>query len=287
MISVITVTHNSYELLEQYVKTFLEHHEKVNPKPDIELIFVENSGDVRIEEYASALRKSGFQCSVKMTANRGFGAGCNEGAKMANGSLLVFANPDILFCSNVSPIQDRFSGPHWGTIRQRNGRMKVHAFDLLPEYRSVLSEVLRVYRFAHKFSWLRRLSYPIGSFFVVSKTLFSQVGGFDERFFLYYEEAELSRRLHHAAGLPLYEDATSITHEGFGTQESGDFTIKQEAIGLVTYGDVVGLPTLAEKRLRILKMLGLFFPHAASRAMALSEHLNRNVDNSLRRSGKL
>ena len=35
--------------------------------------------------------------------------------------------------------------------------------------------------------------FPIGSFFAIDNKLFHKSGGFNEEFFMYYEEAELSK----------------------------------------------------------------------------------------------
>ncbi|MDV7144336.1 hypothetical protein R3X27_16770 [Tropicimonas sp. TH_r6] len=269
MISVVTVSHKSYDLLSDYVESFLTHHSGRDALVQIEFVFIENSGDERIAEHACRLREAGFATRWELSENRGFGAGCNLGAALASGELLVFANPDMRFMSNICGLKAVFGTSKWGTVAQTGEDGKIYAFDLLPEYRSVLTELLRVYRFCHRLKALHRYVYPVGSFMVVPHAAFEATGGFDERFFLYYEEAELSRRLQGALGPPVLLPTIKIHHQAFGTQGSSDFTYEQEAMSMVTYGDVIGHPDLARRRLRMLQRLSFLSTAAGERAAFL------------------
>lgn len=271
MISIVTVCHNSGDLLPGYVDSFLAHNAALAGSGRVEFIFVENSGDPGTETIAGGLRDKGFAARSVMIENRGFGAGCNAGAELAQGRLLVFANPDIRFLKTVTGVDTSFTGTQWGTIRQERGDNFIYAFDLLPEYRNFATELLRPFRYLHKLPFLARFCYPVGSFMIVPREAFFEVGGFDERFFLYYEEAELSRRLTAKFGPPNYRDGVSILHKGFGTQSNTEFTLHEEARGMVTYCDVTGQPALAEARIRTLKRLSRVSGGAARRIAPLEQ----------------
>lgn len=275
MLSIITVCHKSSDLLTPYIATFLKHHSKYSKKNTIEFIFVENSGDHRTEDHAVQLREGGFDTKVVMVENHGFGAGCNAGARIARGNIIVFANPDIQFLTDITLIEDIFTDKKWGTILQRSGKRNAeYAFDLLPEYRTLATEILRFYRYAHHFKPLYRFFYAVGSFMIVPREAFFELGGFDERFFLYYEEAELSRRLQLRLGPPSYSNSISILHEGFGTQTSSDFTFREEARGMATYSAITMQPKLVKQRIRMLKFLSLLSKGASKRAAYLQEEID-------------
>ncbi len=266
MISIITVTHNSYELMSDYVDSFLAHHSKGNALGQFEFIFIENSGDERIVEHTEKLQNAGFSARSELMENRGFGAGCNLGASLATGDILVFANPDLQFTSEIRELEAAFGTTNWGTVAQTGERGRIYAFDLLPEYRNILTELMRISRFCHRIKALQKYAYPVGSFMVVPRASFEASGGFDERFFLYYEEAELSRRLHAALGPPIFLPSVHVRHETFGTQTSSDFTFEQEAISMVKYADIIGRPELARKRVRMLRLLSYLSAKAGVRA---------------------
>lgn len=278
MISIITVCHNSAALMPDYIGSFLEHNKAHGDEDRIEFIFVENSGDPGTEAFAAELQGHGFRARAIHVENRGFGAGCNAGAKLAQGQLLVFANPDIRFVSDLTLIQSQFDEHSWGTIRQIDGSGSTRAFDLLPEYRSVFTELARPVRYLHRFPSLYRFCYPVGSFMIMPHGTFGKEGGFDERFFLYYEEAELSRRLHARLGPPKYCSELSVLHEAFGTQSSRDFTFREEARGMVTYSRVTEQPHLAESRLRTLRRLAPLSPTSAKRIPFLRDAISAAED---------
>lgn len=280
MISIITVCHKSSNLLPGYIGSFLEHNVGAAGSGQIEFVFVENSGDPETQTIAACLQEHGFSVQTKMVENRGFGAGCNAGAQLARGRLLVFANPDITFQTDITSIDEFFQGTRWGTVRQKRDAKVVYSFDLLPEYRSLTTELLRPYRYMHKLPFLHGLCYPIGSFMVVPRDAFLKVGGFDERFFLYYEEAELSRRLQAWLGRPSYLDAVSILHEGFGTQSSSDFTMREEAKGIITYSLVTGQPLLVQRRARMLSKLAAISRMSAQRLGFLNEAIREAAEAS-------
>ena len=271
MISIITVCHNSGTLLLDYISSFLEHNKDLGAKDEIEFILVENSRDPGTEAFAAELQRHGFEARTIHVENRGFGAGCNAGAKLARGELLVFANPDIRFISDVGIIRSHFDERSWGTVRQTDGRGSTHAFDLLPEYRSVFTELARPFKYLHRFPSLYGLCYPVGSFMIIPRGAFENECGFDESFFLYYEEAELSRRLHARLGPPKYLSDVLILHKSFGSQSSRDFTFREEARGMVTYSKAIGQPQLAKRRLRTLIRLSALSPTAAKRVHFLRD----------------
>lgn len=273
MISIITVCHNSNALLDQYVSSFLAHHDRPEDRETIEFVLVENSADERTETHASHLREAGFSAQVKMTENRGFGAGCNEGVALASGELVVLVNPDIVFTSSLVPLDAAFSSEAWGTVLQQNPGRGLNVLDLRPEHRSLLSEVTQIYRWLYLLRPLYRFAYPVGSFFVVPTAHFAAVGGFDERFFLYYEEAELSRRLTARFGPPRLCRDVTVLHEAGGTQPSSDFMLREEARGMVLYARIIGKPGLARRRLTTLRLLARLRSSLTARAEALERAL--------------
>jgi GT2 family glycosyltransferase len=54
----------------------------------------------------------------------------------------------------------------------------------------------------------------IGAFFVVRRSLFESLGGFDERFFVYYEEVDFSWRARQAGYSSVYLPGVHALHHG-------------------------------------------------------------------------
>lgn len=273
MISIITVCHNSERILEQYVSSFLLHHDDAMAREHIEFILIENSGDQGIHKHADRLRAAGFRVTVNFTENRGFGAGCNEGAALASGDLLAFVNPDIEFIGAINALEGFFGVDGWGGPMQSHGEPVTCALNLRPEHSNLLTDLAMTRRWLHLVKPLHRYAFPSGSFFVLPRSVFLEVGGFDERFFLYFEEVELSRRLVERLGPPRICRAVKVLHQGFGTQPSKDQTLAHEARSTVLYAKIIGDPDMARRRLATLRTLGRFVPINAKRAAHLANAL--------------
>lgn len=271
-LSLVTICHKSIDDIKTYISSFIFWHDiKINSL-SYEFIFVENSGQPWIREVVQPLRLQGYSVKVIDSENEGFAKGCNLGAKHSSGELIAFVNPDVVFKSSLNDLDEFTEKASWGTIRQLTPSGNVHAVDALPEYKNILFEIIKGYRIVNLCPklFLDRL-YVVGSFLIVSKFLFERSGGFNEEFFLYYEEAEFCRRLQHLGGLPLIEKRAMVLHNCFGSQTNRSVTFKYEAQGFLTYCRTTQQPRLLIRRLMQLRVLGVFFKTAQLRYRALKE----------------
>lgn len=259
-ISLVTVCHKSQETIADYVRTFLATNPAQPTGPQFDFVFVENSGQVNeIRRAVGDLSTSGRHVQVIECQNTGFGSACNVGAKHAHGDVIAFVNPDVRFLSDLKPLAIFADGPKWGTIAQLTSNGHIYSLDLLPERRGFFTDLLRLYRVANLHpGWFRTNLYVVGSFLVVNRTLFQATGGFDPRFFLYYEEAELARRLYSKGGDPILLRDMAIFHEGFGSHETREHAMRHEAQGFLTYCRLTSQPQLIDRRLSYLRLLGVF-----------------------------
>jgi len=60
----------------------------------------------------------------------------------------------------------------------------------------------------------RNVDQVIGAFFMIRRALFDSLSGFDERFFVYYEEVDLSLRARQAGFRSAYFDGARALHHG-------------------------------------------------------------------------
>jgi GT2 family glycosyltransferase len=65
----------------------------------------------------------------------------------------------------------------------------------------------------------REVDQVMGAFFMTRSVLFSALGGFDERFFVYFEEVDFSYRAHLAGWRSMYLSDVRAYHKGGGTSE--------------------------------------------------------------------
>jgi len=270
--TLITICHNSRLKITDYVDSFLLHHNSEDDRLKFQFVFVENSSDPTFQEVVRPLKESGFEVIVLNSENEGFGRGCNTGALHALGDILLFANPDIRFLSNLGCLIESTPPITWGTVKQVTSSSSVYSIDLLPEYKGFLFELFQFHRLVNLFpKWFLRKSYVVGSFMLVSKKLFVASEGFHPAFFLYYEEAELSRRLQSMSGPPVLCPSISVFHEGFGSQNSSEDIFKHEAKGFLTYCYITKQPELINKRLKILGVMSLLSKASRKRYKILQE----------------
>src|SRR6185436_16896564 len=70
----------------------------------------------------------------------------------------------------------------------------------------------------------REVDQIIGAFFLVRRTLFEALGGFDPRFFVYFEEVDFSLRAVQAGFRSYYLAATTVYHKGGGSSQQAKAT---------------------------------------------------------------
>ena len=66
----------------------------------------------------------------------------------------------------------------------------------------------------------RIVDHVIGAFYLIRRDAFERLGGFDERFFVYLEDVDLSMRVRAAGGKSMYVTNATAHHAGGGTTRS-------------------------------------------------------------------
>ena len=220
-VSIVTVLHNSARYLPDYIGSLIQ---RVSNKSEcLEVIFVENSG--RGSEVRTFLSSQTAQTMISFkvidSPNRGFGAGCNLGASYAKGRVIWFVNPDVVFLSGISVLSQQ-SG--WGGCLEEGAAKG----DLLfPQDWSL----------RHMFALGKSNEsqvYVSGSSLFCERDLFWSVNGFDERFFMYFEDADLCMRLARALP-PKHVQSIKTKHVGLGSSASLLSVLNMRNVSLFRY----------------------------------------------------
>ena len=174
---------------------------------------------------------------ISLAENRGFSAGVNEAARVASGDLLLLLNPD----AEVSPgVLVRMAAAI--DARPRAAAVGFRQVDAEGTFQlsfgpppSLVLELVRMIvqrrldagdrRLAAFINWRfsrpRRVPWVTGSSLLVRRSAFAAVGGFDEGFFLYFEDADFCLRLGREVG-PVYyvPTVTVVHHRGASAREN-------------------------------------------------------------------
>lgn len=192
--------------------------------PEAEIVIVDNASR---DATAAAVATTAGVRLIELPENVGFARACNVGAEAAAGPYILFMNPD----AQVLEVRGEFRR----LLERRPFGLVAPAFDDEPERRRPDSHWSREIA-AHVLGMLRprewrpprvrrardgEPAWVSAAMLLVVRDEFLRLGGFDPRFFLYYEDRDLSRR-YRGTGLPVVTtNALRGTHHG-GTSSGGD-----------------------------------------------------------------
>ena len=195
------------------------------PPDRLELICVDNaSGDGSVERIAAAVPQARL---IRSATNLGFAGGCNLGVRAATGDVVAFLNSD--------------ARPHRDWVRAA-----VEAFKEGPDVAAVASKVLdwdgeRIdyvdggltwYGMGYKphvgkpddgaYDTARDVLFGTGAALLVRRKVFEQLGGFDERFFMFCEDVDLGWRLNLRGYRVRYEPRSIAYHRHHASLRGAD-----------------------------------------------------------------
>lgn len=172
---------------------------------------------------------------IRNPDNRGFAAACNQGAAGSSADYLLFLNPDtVLHEASLARPMAFMEDPANASVgicgialQDENGQT-ARSCSRFPTTSMFLAKMLglasilpaRVYR-QRMTDWdhssNRDVDQVIGAFFLVRRPMFERLGRFDERFFVYFEEVDLSLRAAAAGFRSHFLSDASAMHHGGGT----------------------------------------------------------------------
>ncbi len=171
---------------------------------------------------------------IKNTYNKGFSAACNQGIQVGSGEYILFLNPDTIINKETLYMSISYLSSHLDVTilgcKQLNVSGKINkSCTRFPTFMTAFTDVIGLSKvFPNYFQpstmmkdWDHRESRYVdqvmGSYFLLRRSTIQKVGMFDERFFVYYEDLDLSKRVIDAGGKVFYNAEIVIYHEGFGT----------------------------------------------------------------------
>lgn len=172
---------------------------------------------------------------LRQSQNRGFGTGNNLGASQAKGEFLLLLNTDTLLTSDILP--------HLVNVMQQDPTIGIIGPQLLnPDGGLQLSTAPEIsiwgecqalkqnldyrsphHRFWQQFAEVQEVDIVIGAALFIRKCLFEALTGFDEAFFMYFEESDLCQRVRARGWKVIYDPSVAVIHlGGYSVNKVGD-----------------------------------------------------------------
>lgn len=232
MTSVIFVQHNNGRLTLDAIRTLRQHHPE-----GIEIVVVDNASTDDAGDLVT--REAPGVTVIRNSVNMGFGAANNQAVRVTRGEYLCFLNNDTLCRGEVlSSAERRFAEtPQLGIYAPRlvygDGTFQLSAGSLPGFWREVLEKFMytlerrrnRLFLAAieKRYSVLRSVGWVTGAALLIRRTVFEEVGGFDEAMFMYFEDKDLCARVREAGYDIEFDPAVTLVHLKGGSS-TGDLS---------------------------------------------------------------
>lgn len=222
-LSIVIVTYNPGVVLQQCLDSIPESIPDHSP----EIIVVDNaSQDGTPERIRQGYPDVHLICREE---NSGFAAGVNRGLEAAGGEFVLLLNPDVILrpnsLSKMVAFLDRSSETGITGARSWRAEQKialtaygsytpltvvwkyigldlVFPYAVFGRYRHACETAVEPF----EAQWVQ------GSCMMIRRDVIDQIGGFDERFFLFSEETDFCTRAHEAGWRIVYVPQADVTH---------------------------------------------------------------------------
>lgn len=255
-VSFVIINYRSRDFLESCIKSIFKHAQSFS----FEIIII-NNDTMPLEKFPNLENVQIIEHNV----NKGFAQAANLGAKKAIGKILFFLNSDTeILTSNIQDIIKALSDSNIGAVAPKlilpNGDPQpwgvgheITAWDIIKNNLGYIkSECL----------WFREknseIAWASGAALAILKEVFDRCSGFDENFFMYFEDVDLCKRIRNTDKKIILLPHIKILHMGgqskSSTQEqkiqyyqSQDYYFKKH-FGLISFYTI-----------KLLRKIALFF----------------------------
>jgi GT2 family glycosyltransferase len=188
-----------------------------------EVIIINNSP----EDDLSELQKEFSGVRIISNANKGFSQANNLGAKHAAGEYLFFLNADTIVRSDFTiDYLKEFEKREFGSLGlklyntdntfQLSSGKDINFFNEIKnkeeEVKFRKRDIMFVELKEKEMSKITEQDWVTGAAMIIKKEVFVKCGGFDESFFLYYEDADICKRLKEAGLKNYFFPLSDIVH---------------------------------------------------------------------------
>ena len=219
LLSVVTVTYNNEEIIDVYINSLLK-----NLPHQSEVIILDNNSTDKTPQILRARKDIKL---IESKQNLGFSKGNNLAVKSAKGEYLFFLNPDTEVLDDAIRRLLSFMSEHSDAgivapkLIERTGKVQPSVrkppslIGALKEYFLGIKNSYEAY--VPKGENPQIVECVVGGAILLKRNIFEKVGGFDERYFMYFEDLELCKRIRQLGYKIYYLPEAKIIHEVGGS----------------------------------------------------------------------
>ncbi len=228
-LSVIIVNYHSLNYLRDCINSLYNVISSCN----FEVIVINNSPEENISEISSGRNN----VKIYENTNSGFASACNLGAVNSDGNYLLFLNPDTTIVNddfeNVIKIYEQLDAGSFGfkilnpdlTLQlsfgeEINIKGEFRNKKLEKYFKDRNSDIIE--KIEMQYSEITPVDWVSGAALFLSRFVFNKVKGFDERFFMYYEDSDLCKRISLGGNKNYYYPFLKVIHHK-GENTNNDF----------------------------------------------------------------
>ena len=224
-LSVVIVSYNSIGLLENCLFSV----QKAMQTIDGEIIIVDNNSNDESKEYLpSKFPEAKF---IFNNENLGFAKACNQGFKISSGNYILFLNPDTVLPGTCLADCISFLKTHEDAaavglrMLDDKGKFLKESKRGLPSPSASFYKLFGLTAIFPNSKTIAKYyqghlpeneNNPVevlsGAFMMIKRAVFEKANGFDESFFMYGEDIDLSLRINQSGYKNYYLGKVSITH---------------------------------------------------------------------------
>ncbi len=226
ILSIIILSYNTKELTVKCLESIVSQYMEQLENGEFEIIVVDNaSSDASASKISNLKSQISNLKVIKNKENLGFAKGCNIGARESRGRYLLFLNSD-------TEVLDR---GFLGMIKflEENDNVTILGGKLLNKDGSAQPSCGKFYNLFNLFLMLmgierfgvlksspkniQRVDWVSGGCMMIRSKFFQEIGGFDEKFFMYTEDMELCFRAKKIDNPTYFYPNVKVLHKTLGS----------------------------------------------------------------------
>lgn len=227
--SVVMVNYDSWPLTRRCVQSL-----RATGYEDYEVVIVDND-----RQEPPAL--DGGVRMIRNPENAGFARACNQGIEASEGELVVLLNPDTVVEEDFFEALERFFDEHSEAgiagprILDADGELQLSARRELGPISGLVSRTSLLTKLFSQSTAVKQMfpataavasgsptpvDWVSGACLAARRDVLNKLGGLDERFFMYFEDADLCRRARQKGWTVHYLPGVTVTHNAGGSTAS-------------------------------------------------------------------